>query len=215
MKKYKNKYRSESNRLANWDYSAKGLYFITIVTQKMECNLGHIENEKMILSDFGKIVDQEWHKSFEIRTALILHAFIIMPNHLHAIIEIAKNSPPPNANKNEIENENPAPQHSRVAEIPNPSPIPNSSPKKHPIPHLIRLPKSISSFIAGFKSAVNSKIDDYIDLHQLSIPKYNRDNHFFQSNYHDRIIWDINSYHRIKKYIQNNPAMWGKPKKKK
>src|SRR5690606_16496231 len=43
----------------------------------------------------------------------------------------------------------------------------------------VRLPKSISSFMAGFKSAVNSKIDDYIDEYQLKIPKYNRNNHFF------------------------------------
>ena len=35
----------------------------------------------------------------------------------------------------------------------------------------IRKPKSISSFVAGFKSAVNSKIDDYIDLHQLKYSK--------------------------------------------
>ena len=46
----------------------------------------------------------------------------------------------------------------------------------------IRLPKSISSFIAGFKSSVNSKIDDYIDDNQLTIPKYNKNNHFFQPN---------------------------------
>ncbi len=41
--------------------------------------------------------------------------------------------------------------------------------------------------MAGFKSAVNTKIDDYIDENQLSIPKYNRNNHFFQPNYHDHI----------------------------
>ena len=64
---------------------------------------------------------------------------------------------------------------------------------RHPIeqtnpPELIRLPKSISSFMAGFKSAINRKIDDYIDDNQLNIPKQNRNNHFFQSNYYDRII---------------------------
>jgi REP element-mobilizing transposase RayT len=73
---------------------------------------------------------------------------------------------------------------------------------------LHRLPKSISSFFGGFKSAVNSKIDDYIDEHQLNIPKYNRNNHFFQPNYHDHIIRDEQSYHRISNYIINNPAKW-------
>jgi hypothetical protein len=71
-----------------------------------------------------------------------------------------------------------------------------------------RKPKSISSFIAGFKSAVNSKIDDYIDEHRLDIQKYNRDNHFFQPNYYDRVIRNEQEYARIKKYIIDNPTKW-------
>ena len=70
--KYKNKYRIKSHRMPHWDYSGNGYYFITLVTQNRECNLGEIANNKMILSDFGKIVDTEWNKSFEIRNELIL-----------------------------------------------------------------------------------------------------------------------------------------------
>lgn len=82
-----------------------------------------------------------------------------------------------------------------------------------PIPHIkrnpaIRLPKSISSFIAGFKSAVNTKIDDYIDENRLEIAKYNRNNHFFQPNYHDQIVRNNRGYLRIKNYIINNPKNW-------
>jgi putative transposase len=36
----------------------------------------------MILSDFGKIVDNEWNLSFEIRNELFCDEYIIMPNHL-------------------------------------------------------------------------------------------------------------------------------------
>ena len=74
----------------------------------------------------------------------------------------------------------------------------------------VRKPKSISSFIAGFKSAINSKIDDFIDEHNLDIPKYNRNNHFFQPNYHDHIIRDEAEYLRVSEYIINNPAKWHK-----
>jgi putative transposase len=80
MEKFKNKYRILSHRRPNWDYSADALCFLTIVTQNMECNLGKIVNNEMILSDFGKIVEREWFKSFEIRNELILHAFVLMPN---------------------------------------------------------------------------------------------------------------------------------------
>ena len=62
--------------------------------------------------------------------------------------------------------------------------------------------------MGGFKSAINSKIDDYIDQHQLPIPKYNRNNHFFQPNYHDHIIRNHESYEKIKNYIINNPQKW-------
>jgi len=101
-------------------------------------------------------------------------------------------------------------------------PVPNPGPKTHAQKRTetrtydrasirkppVRQPKSISSFLAGFKSAVNSKIDDYIDQHQLKIPKYNRYNHFFQPNYHDHIIRNSRQYWRIKNYIRNNPKKW-------
>jgi REP element-mobilizing transposase RayT len=88
---YRNRYRIDSTRLRNWNYNWNGQYFLTIVTQHRECNLGKIRNEEIILSDFGKIVDKEWLESFEIRKELFLDEYIIMPNHLHAIV-ILRNS---------------------------------------------------------------------------------------------------------------------------
>ncbi|MCK9451855.1 MAG: hypothetical protein M0Q90_09205 [Bacteroidales bacterium] len=54
--------------------------------------------------------------------------------------------------------------------------------------NFFRKPKSISSFVAGFKSVINSNIDDYIDEHNLNMPKHNRNNPIFQPNYYDHII---------------------------
>jgi len=190
MEKFKGKYRIESNRLKGWDYSSDAKYFITLVTQNRECNLGNIVNGEMVLSDFGKIIETEWLKSFDIRNELFLDEYIIMPNHLHAIVIIYKTADD-GTNGTNVET------HGR-ASLPSPSPSPS----------LYRLPKSISSFMGGFKSAINSKIDDYIDEHQLPIPKYNRNNHFFQPNYHDHIIRNNDEYHRIKNYIINNPRNW-------
>jgi putative transposase len=87
--KFRNKYRIESNRLKRWDYSSPGYYFITLVTQNRVCNLGRVVGAKYVeLSDFGKITDAEWHKSFEIRSELFLDEYIIMPNHIHAIVDL-------------------------------------------------------------------------------------------------------------------------------
>ena len=82
---------------------------------------------------------------------------------------------------------------------------PQSQPENQPF---TRKPKSISSFIGGFKSAINTKIDDYIDENNLEIPKYNRNNHFFQANYHDHIIRNEQSHNKISEYIIDNPLKW-------
>ncbi len=186
MDRFQNKYRIQSHRMPQWDYSSDGIYFITMVTQNRECQLGSIRNGEILLSDFGKIVHDEWLVSFDIRHELLLDEYIIMPNHLHAIIVLDSGINRPNSH---VET------HGRASLQSQPSAF-------------IRKPQSISSFIAGFKSAVNSKIDDYIDEHHLGIPKYNKNNHFFQPNYHDHIIRNNTEYQRIKNYIIQNPQKW-------
>ncbi len=176
MSPYKRKFKDKSLRLCGWNYANDGYYFITFNTQNRARCLGEIVDGKMILSDWGEIVKAEWLKSFEIRAELFLDEYVIMPDHMHAIVVIRQLVP--------IEN------------------------KRYEKSEFYREPKSISSFMAGFKSAVNTAIDNYIDEHQLNIPKYNRNNHFFQSNYYDHIIRQDGSYERIKKYIINNPKKW-------
>jgi REP element-mobilizing transposase RayT len=62
--------------------------------------------------------------------------------------------------------------------------------------------------VAGYKSMVISKIDDYIDAQNLEIPKFNRKNRLWQPNYHDHIIRNEAEYHRIANYIRRNPENW-------
>ena len=241
MEKYQNKYRIQSHRKPNWDYSAEAMYFLTIVTQHRECILGTIVNNEMVLSDFGKIVEMEWFKSFEIRDELLLHTFVIMPNHLHGIVEIREKWDGMDGGTDGgttdviaavVDSTATAEAHGRVSLpmnsiIPPDSIIlinPNDQISTNPADSMdtdllsikrtppIRLPKSISSFMAGFKSAVNTKIDDYIDEHQLNTSKYNKKNHFFQPNYHDHIIRNDREFGIIERYIVNNPMNWGKDK---
>jgi REP element-mobilizing transposase RayT len=91
--KFQNKYRIPSARLQNWDYGWNAFYFVTICTQNREHYFGEIENDEMIFSDIGKIVRQEWIKTFEMRPDmnLTMDEYVIMPNHFHAIIIIGKN----------------------------------------------------------------------------------------------------------------------------
>ena len=223
-KKYLGKYSSGSMRLKNWKYDTDGLYFITVVTQNRVCNLGTIANEEMVLSAFGVIVQQEWHKSFDIRKELFLDEFVLMPNHLHAIVVIdaaaaKKASRPIIAAETDGRPIIAAETDGRPIIAAETDGRPNIAAETDGRPSVQnekkigiaeRLPKSISSFLAGFKSGVNTAIDNYIDDNQLMLTKFNSKNHFFQSGYHDHIIRDDESYARIKNYIKNNPKNWRK-----
>lgn len=85
---FQNKYRTQSNRLKNWDYSNSGYYSITVCTKDKINYFGSITNGIMQLSEIGIILDAEWYKTSELRTDLniILDEFMIMPNHFHGII---------------------------------------------------------------------------------------------------------------------------------
>jgi len=92
MTLFNNKYRVESTRLKGWYYTSSGLYFITINTYKMKVFFGNVLNGEMILNEAGKIVDEEWKKTCELRNNVILDEYQVMPNHFHGIIALTKKS---------------------------------------------------------------------------------------------------------------------------
>ncbi len=77
-----------SFRLREYDYSQPGAYFITICTHNREYLFGNVVDGKMVLNEFGKIVEQCWLETEKMRNGVIVDAFVIMPNHLHGIIVI-------------------------------------------------------------------------------------------------------------------------------
>ena len=83
----------KSIRLKNYDYSKEGLYFITICTFNRESLFGEIIEGKMILNTVGEIVKYEILKTNEIRKNIEINDWVIMPNHIHFIIEILEGFP--------------------------------------------------------------------------------------------------------------------------
>lgn len=77
-----------SVRLKDYDYSQEGAYFITVLTRNRECLFGRIKKGKMILNKYGMIAKDEWLKTQKMRRSIHLDEFVIMPNHMHGIIEI-------------------------------------------------------------------------------------------------------------------------------
>ncbi len=112
MEKFKGKYRIKSNRAEFWDYSANGLYFITIVTQNREYFFGDVINKKMQLSEIGKIAKKYWFEIPKHFPFVKLGAFVVMPNHVHGIIEIANTTVQTTISKNKF-----GPQSKNLASI--------------------------------------------------------------------------------------------------
>jgi REP element-mobilizing transposase RayT len=193
MSLFKNRYRTESNRLKNWDYSSEAIYFITFVSRNRECVFGVIENGKMVLSEKGKIIEKELLKSIAIRERWFFHNWVIMPNHIHLLIEI-KLDPSNDAVGTHIVETHNVETHCSASLREREFESETQPPK------LSRKPNSISSFVATFKSVTTKQINELME---------NKDaESVWQSNYHDHVVRNYNSFDAIYDYIKNNPKNW-------
>jgi len=80
----------QSLRLRGYDYSQEGAYFITICTHNKRWLFGHIIGREMHLNDAGKMIQSVWQDLPERFTNIEIDEFIIMPNHIHAILVIIR-----------------------------------------------------------------------------------------------------------------------------
>jgi len=85
-----------SRRLKYRDYSAPGVYFVTVCSDFKRCTFGKVVYKKMELSLLGRIVEEAWLALSSRIFGIQLHAHVVMPNHIHGIVEIIprKLSPP-------------------------------------------------------------------------------------------------------------------------
>ena len=148
-------------------------------------------NVKMVLNEFGEIVNEELKKSIEIRKEIKLDEYVIMPNHFHCIVFIedvgVNGSLPPNKSGKIYRANCHLPLRANRNDYPTQSDK-RGSPSK-----------SLNSFVQGFKAAVTNKIKISSNLHY---PKT------WQRNYYERVIRDESELNSIREYIQNNPKNW-------
>ncbi len=181
MKRNPGKHHRKSMRLKDYDYSAAGAYFVTICSHNRDCIFGDIVNGKMYLSQFGDILESEWLQSREIRKEVELDIYQVMPNHFHAIVFIA-DLPENRIHRGETD----------AVGANGRSPLPDSSRPR-------MRPKSLSSLMAGFKSAVMLRINQIRKTPGVPV---------WQRNYWDRIIRNEKELFKIRQYIINNPLKW-------
>jgi putative transposase len=82
------KHHRRSVRLKGYDYSHPGAYFVTICVRDRECVLGGVVNGEMRMAEYGRIVHDFWAQVSVHFSNVSIDTFVVMPNHVHAIIVI-------------------------------------------------------------------------------------------------------------------------------
>jgi len=177
-----NRHNRHSIRLKGYDYSRQGLYYITLCCKDRICLFGEIIDGKMILNDAGKIADECWNQIPEHFPNTILHEYIVMPNHIHGIIEIIETHDNQDTCRGEKFFAPTIFAHAPTINTKFKSPA-----------------KTIGSIIRGFKIGVTKWFRNNTENYTV-----------WQRNYYDIIIRNKQSYDFISDYIINNPINWHK-----
>jgi len=166
--------------MKGFDYTSDARWFVTICAHNKKCVLGRVVDEEVALSDVGRIVEECWLLIPEISPQVVLNEFIIMPNHIHGILEITEK---PNACRGKAL---PCPYNDGWNDR-------NIAKQGKPIPG------SLGTILGSFKSAVTKRVNK---LHGIDGKP------FWQRNYYEHAIRNDRDLHRIQHYIKQNPLRW-------
>jgi putative transposase len=181
-----------SIRLKGYDYSKQGMYFITICCHQRKCWFGKIENETMMLNEYGLIADNEWVDLLQRFPNIDLGEFVIMPNHMHGII-IIKSSDNSSSGSGAIASSSGS---GAIASSSGSGAIASSS-GSGASPD----PTSVGDMIGAYKSLVANKCLDIFEIKNTNQTM----GKLWQRNFYEHIIRDEQSFTRISNYIKNNP----------
>ena len=87
-------YQRKNIRLANYDYSTPGAYFITICTEGRKCILSRIVGAGVLdvpnveLLPHGKIAAKYIAQLSEFYPDMNVESYVIMPNHIHILLRV-------------------------------------------------------------------------------------------------------------------------------
>jgi REP element-mobilizing transposase RayT len=196
---YKEKYRVATTRLPNWDYSNDGFYFITICEYAMREYFGAVKNDKMMLTPIGEIADKCWREIPDHFPFVTLDEFVVMPNHVHGLVQIVGARHDAGADVNVdaggndvVANRNVGVETQNLASLQS-----NETPScVKPLNKFGPQSRNLASIIRGYK---------------IGVTKWARNNFTefkWQSRFYDTVIRDQKSLDNIRQYIRTNPERW-------
>lgn len=199
---YKNKYRIPSVRATWHDYKG-GSYFVTICTKNRKPYFGHIVDGQMTYTDLGISANDCLQAIPSHFPDAGIPVWIVMPNHIHAIIIINAPATPvetqnlasqirQNTNRSETQNLASTKQMS----IHHPETQNFASLQGETLQKFGPQSRNLASIVRGFKIGVTK----YANSHDIPFA--------WQPRFHDHIIRNQYEMNRIGDYINNNVARW-------
>ena len=204
----------KSIRLKCWNYSNDGIYFITICTKDKSHWFGDVENGEMVLNNCGKIAKKCWSEIPNHFKKVELGEFVVMPNHIHGLIEI-KQILDSNSDNGQHSKRN---QNRRIIGMQRPNPLQNrrdiacnvqNNQQKRMLQ--CNIPTGYFSKISPKSGSISTIIRSFKSICSKKIHKINAD-FKWQSRFYDHIIRDETDYEAKHYYIVNNPNKWGEDK---
>ena len=83
-----------SIRLKDYDYSLRGLYFVTICTHDHIPRFGDVVEGAMILNSAGQMIERLYKECEHHFDNLRCLDYVVMPNHFHCIFQIIETASP-------------------------------------------------------------------------------------------------------------------------
>ncbi|MFH1441281.1 MAG: transposase [Candidatus Omnitrophota bacterium] len=197
MCKYHNKYRVESTRLRDWDYSSSGYYFITICMQNRVNCFGAIIGGCVKLSEIGGMADKLWNEIPRYFQFAKIDNYIVMPNHIHGILAINRRDA---INRDAIGRDAIGRDAIGRDAIGRDAINRVSTLKCGGITgrHNPMNANSLSRIIRWYKGRTT------FEIHKLQTGRFFR----WQERFYEHVIRDEKSLHAIRQYIVDNPIKW-------
>ena len=175
-----------SIRFPKYDYAQPGAYFVTICTHHQLPILGRISEGEIALSQEGIIVKKCLVKIPHHFTSSSLDAYVIMPNHVHAIIILTDNR----RGEASAKDSGFLPFESKA----------DASPLQ-PKDSRPRGTKSgsLGAIIQNFKFVSTRKMNQF---------RNTPGDRIWQRNYFEHIIRSEKALNAIRRYIMTNPVRW-------
>ena len=169
-------FRNPQRRMKGYDYAKNGYYFVTICTKGRRPWCGKLQQGKMVLSDCGYIIKNQWEWVAKRYPHVHLDEYIVMPDHFHGILVIDDWGD--DAVRERHHHPYEPHQHRREPHHPNPS-----------------SKKTVGRIIGAFKTTSSKMIHNagYLDFD-------------WQRSFYDRIIRSERQLQNTRMYIRNNPS---------